>query len=166
MAYVDGLLELMSPSKTHERIKSYIGRLVETYALENGIDFSPYGSWTLKDATREAGGEPDECYLIGPDQERGKPDLVIEVVWTTGGLDKLEIYSRLRVGEFWQWKNGRIDIYLLRRDRYEKAARSAVLPGLDLALLASLLDRPSAAQAIRAYRSALRRSSRRRRPAT
>ena len=34
----------MSPSKDHERIKSYIGRLVEAFARERDIDLSPYGS--------------------------------------------------------------------------------------------------------------------------
>jgi hypothetical protein len=51
MAYLEGALELMSPSKEHERAKSYIGRLVEAYALERGIDMSPYGAWTLKRAS-------------------------------------------------------------------------------------------------------------------
>ena len=39
---------ILSPSKDHERIKSYIGRLIEAYALERGIDLSPYGAWTLR----------------------------------------------------------------------------------------------------------------------
>src|SRR5262245_45932101 len=60
MSYLEGVLELMSPSKSHERFKSYIGRLIEAYALERGIELSPYGSWTLKNAPKEAGAEPDE----------------------------------------------------------------------------------------------------------
>lgn len=32
----------MSPSQTHEAIKSMIGRLIETYCLERGIRFSTY----------------------------------------------------------------------------------------------------------------------------
>jgi Uma2 family endonuclease len=54
-------MELMSPSKDHERIKSFIGRLIETFALERGIELSPYGGWTLKEAPKRAGVEPDEC---------------------------------------------------------------------------------------------------------
>lgn len=67
IAYLEGALELISPSKDHERIKSYIGRLVEAYALERGIDLSPYCAWTLKSAPRESGAEPDECYIVGSD---------------------------------------------------------------------------------------------------
>lgn len=41
IAYLEGVMELVRPSKDHERIKSYIGRLIEAYALERGIDLSP-----------------------------------------------------------------------------------------------------------------------------
>jgi hypothetical protein len=36
MSYLQGSLELMNPSLSHEQIKSTIGRLIETYALEVG----------------------------------------------------------------------------------------------------------------------------------
>ena len=81
VAYLEGALELTSLSKDHERIKSYIGRLLEAYALERGIDLSPYGAWTLKSPLRESGVEPDECYIVGDDQGKEAPDLAIEVVW-------------------------------------------------------------------------------------
>src|SRR5690349_4575642 len=38
VAYLDGALEVMSPSVHHERLKSNLGRLIETFALERGID--------------------------------------------------------------------------------------------------------------------------------
>jgi Uma2 family endonuclease len=47
MTYLEGALELMKPSKEHERIRSFIGRLIENYALERGIDLSPYGAWSF-----------------------------------------------------------------------------------------------------------------------
>lgn len=155
VAYLCGELELMSPSKHHESIKSFIGRLVECYALEAGIDLSPYGGWTLKKQVQEVGVEPDECYIIGSDQNKARPDLVIEVVWTRGGLDKLEIYQRLGIPEFWQWKGGAIEIFALRKGAYVRASRSTVLPGLDLELLVSFLERPTALQAVRAFREAI-----------
>jgi Uma2 family endonuclease len=155
MAYLEGTLELMSPSKDHERIKSYIGRLVETYALECGVELSPYGAWTLKHAPRETGVEPDECYLVGSDQDRDRPDLAIEVIWTSGGLDKLEIYRRLGVAELWFWRSGAIEIYVLGANGYARAQHSACLPGLDVELLCAHLDRPTLTQAIRDFRAAL-----------
>jgi Uma2 family endonuclease len=155
MAYLEGALELMSPSKDHERIKSYIGRLVEAYALAREIELSPYGAWTLKSPPKESGAEPDECYIVGADQGKEIPDLVIEVVWTGGGIDKLEIYRRLGIREVWIWKGDRIEIHTWRADRYERARRSALLPDLDLELLVSFLDRPTALQAVKGFREAL-----------
>jgi Uma2 family endonuclease len=159
ISYLDGAIELMRPSKDHERIKSYIGRLVETFAIERGIELSPYGSWTLKQAPKEAGVEPDECYLIGvssrADQARETPDLVIEVVWTSGGIDKLEAYRRLGVDEVWFWKNDALQVYVRRADAYVPVQESAALPGLDLALLCAMLEHPTATQAIKAFRAAL-----------
>jgi Uma2 family endonuclease len=157
LSYLEGVLELMRPSREHERIKSFIGRLVEAYALEIGLDLSPYGAWTLKHAPKEAGAEPDECYIIGSDQRKDVPDLAIEVAWTSGGLDKLEIYRRLGVPEVWLWKGGRIQVHRLREGRYEGVSRSGFFPDLDIDLLVTFLDRPTALQAVRAFREALRR---------
>jgi Uma2 family endonuclease len=156
IAFLEGALELMTPSKDHERNKSYIGRLLEAWAIERGIDLSPYGSWTLKNAPRQSGAEPDECYIVGADQSKERPDLAIEVMWTSGGIDKLEIYARLGIGEVWFWRDGRIEVHVLRSGRYERTKRSALFPALDVDLLCSFLDRPTALQAVRAFRDALR----------
>jgi len=48
ITYLDGVLELMSPSKSHEGIKSRIVRLLELWAALEGIAVSPFGSTTLK----------------------------------------------------------------------------------------------------------------------
>src|SRR4051812_27582888 len=65
LAYLKGVLELMSPSREHESLKSLIGRLVEVWCLERGVVFSAHGSWTLEDKKTERGLEPDECYVFG-----------------------------------------------------------------------------------------------------
>jgi Uma2 family endonuclease len=156
IAYLDGAMELMAPSKGHEQTKSYIGRLIEVFALERGLDLTPYGGWTLKESKDLAGAEPDESYIVGADQSKPWPDLVIEVIWSHGGLNKLEIYRRLRIPEVWVWKSGVLSVHVLRGTAYELADHSAVFPDLDLALLASFLDHPSATAAMRAYRDALR----------
>ena len=154
-AYLDGELEIMTPSRSHESIKSRIGRLVEVWCLENGIEFSPYGSWTLENKLAERGLEPDECYVFGSVAEPAHPDLAIEVVWTSGGVRKLDIYSSLGVPEVWFWRRGRITVHLFENGAYVESATSHALPGIDLAQLASYLDRPTASQAIREYRAAL-----------
>ena len=77
------------------------------------------------------------------------------MVWTSGGLDKLEIYQRLGVGEVWFWISGRIRIQVLRGGGYQAVDRSHVLPDLDVEVLAACLDRPKTSQAVRAFREAL-----------
>jgi Uma2 family endonuclease len=139
MAYLDGAVEIMSPSRDHEGIKSLIGRLVEASCLARGILVAPYGGWTLRAEPKAAGLEPDECYVFGSDpKHRDRPDLAIEVVWTSGGIDKLEAYRRLSVGEVWFWKDDALSVHVLVGDRYEVRTRSACLPELDLPLVCRL----------------------------
>jgi Uma2 family endonuclease len=155
ITYVDGVMELMSPSKDHERIKTYLGHLVVTYAVVRNIDLSTYGSWTLHSAPKTSGIEPDECYIIGLDQSKSVPDLAIEVRWTSGGIDKLEAYGRLGVREVWIWHDERIDVFVWLNGKYERRSASECLPGLDLELVTKLLEQPTVTHAIRALRSAL-----------
>jgi Uma2 family endonuclease len=160
MAYLDGVVELMSPSRGHEGTKSNLGRLVEAYCLLRDIPISPYGAWLLEDQTEEAGAEPDECCVFGTDPKaKDRPDLAIEVVWTSGSIDKLEIYRRLFVREVWFWEQGVLNVHVLDGDGYKSSSRSAVLPELDLELLCSFLDRRTAIEAMRDSRDALRDSN-------
>jgi Uma2 family endonuclease len=159
ITYLEGELEIMTPSRTHESIKSIIGCLVEVWCFEQGIEFSKYGSWTLESQESERGAEPDECYVFGEVAEPTRPDLAIEVVWTSGGIDKLEVYRKLGVREVWYWRRGTIQPYALRGERYEAIPTSEVLPGIDLLLLAGFLDRKTTSRAIREYRLALKRVS-------
>jgi Uma2 family endonuclease len=155
IAYLEGELEIMSPSRHHEALKSLVGRLVEVWCLEKGIDFSPFGSWTLEKKDDARGIEPDECYVFGRQPEPERPDLAIEVVWTSGGLDKLDIYRKLGVREVWFWRRGRLTVHGLRGDVYAELLASEVLAGIDLQELVRHLDRPTASDAIREYRAAL-----------
>lgn len=155
-AFRRGELEIMTPSRPRESLKSRIGLLVAVWCEEQGIEFSPYGSWTLKDEGQEHGLEPDECYVFGAVAEPERPDLAIEVVWTARGVRKLDIYAALGIPEVWFWKRGRITIHVLGDGTHAEATASRALPGIDLPQLASFLDRPTASQAMREYRAALR----------
>ncbi len=157
ITYLKGELELMSPSIDHEAIKKTIARLLEAFAEESHVDLNGYGSWTVRSAPRASGIEPDECYVIGSHRPDA-PDLAIEVVWTSGGIDKLEVYRGLRVREVWMWRAGRIEVYRLREEAYEQVSRSEVLPELDLDLMSSFLDRASQTAAVREFRTTLRKA--------
>ncbi len=154
ISFLEGTVEIMTPSRDHEGVKSWIGCLVEVYCLEIGVEFRTYGSWTIKERREERGVEPDECYVFGTDPA-DRPHLAIEVIWTSGGMNKLEIYRRLGVREVWIWRRGHIQVHALRSDQYEALPASEVLPGIDLDELASYLDRPTTSQAMRDYRAAI-----------
>jgi Uma2 family endonuclease len=154
MAYLDGVVEIMSLSWDHERIASRIGELLELFVFERGIECNPYGSWTLKRA-KAAGAESDRCYQFGSDQTQRMPDLAIEVVWTHGGLDKLEIYRRLGVKEVWFWDDGVIAVYVLGPAGYTAQARSLLVADLDLVLVCELIEDPSSLNAKRRLRDAI-----------
>jgi Uma2 family endonuclease len=157
MYYLDGEIELLSPSDHHEWIKTALARILEAYADSLDLEFNGYGSLTMRKAPKERGAEPDECYVVG--RPKGRPDIAIEVMWTPGGLDKLAIYSGLGVRELWVCKvvKGKVGLFLytLRRGRYVEIARSAFLPDLDLALVLRCLDHESQTQAVRAFRAGL-----------
>lgn len=155
ISYLEGTLEITSPSRSHEALKSLIGQLVEAWCLESGVEFNAYGSWTLEKKEAEGGVEPDECYVFGEVRDPERPDLAVEVVWRGRVLDKLEIYRRLGAREVWYWRRGRLAVHVLRGDTYEEVARSEVPPEIDLAELVSFLDRPTASRAIREYRARL-----------
>jgi hypothetical protein len=88
LAYLEGAIEITTPSRPHESLKSRVGQLVEVWCLENDIEFSAYGSWTLERKEKASGIEPDECYVFGVVREPERPDLAIEVVWTSGGVKR------------------------------------------------------------------------------
>src|SRR5512145_2437649 len=155
LTYVRGTLEIMSPSFAHEDVKTLIGRLVEAWGEERGVDLNGYGNVTLK-RPEEKALEPDECYCVGRVHET--PDLAIEVVLTSGYVDKLEIYQDLGVKELWVYKDGRITVLWLENTGYVKQSGSRVLPALDLDELCQYVKVGGGQTAqVRAYREVLRR---------
>jgi Uma2 family endonuclease len=157
VTYLEGQLEIMSPSRTHEMLKTMIARLLWAYAEEKGLVFEGYGSMTMRNAPKLRGIEPDECYAIGAAKE--SPDLAVEVIWTSGGLDKLDVYRGLGVREVWIWKKRDLRAYALRGDAYVEIAQSLVIPGLAPSFIREFLDSDTQTEAVRKLRAALRASS-------
>lgn len=130
--YLDGFLEIMTLSLEHEETKGTLRALVEAYMRERGIRFYIRGSATLGSEEIKGRKEPDESYNL--DTKKTNPDLVIEVILTSGGLEKLQFYQRIGVPEVWFWEDGVLSIYCLKK-QYEKRDRSTLLPDLDINLL-------------------------------
>jgi Uma2 family endonuclease len=152
--YLEGTLEIMTTSPEHEELKTTIGMLIEAYLLEAQIRFHGIGSATFRKATKLRGLEPDECYCLG--QKKEFPDLAIEVVLTSGMINKLDIYQGLGVTEVWKWEAGKFSIYCLRSTGYELMAKSELLPDLDLQLFASYVQPVEQFDAVIAFRNKIR----------
>lgn len=154
LGYLSGTLEIMSPSRSHETDKENIGRLLEAYLEENRIRFWGLGSTTFRKEDQQAGKEPDKSYCIGTDKDI--PDLAIEVVYTGGGVDTLEIYKRLGVGEVWFWQDRQFKIYCLQDNNYQQKTQSQLLPDLDLAWLAQYVTVSDPLEAVIEWRQQIR----------
>ncbi|MCL1467130.1 Uma2 family endonuclease [Argonema galeatum] len=163
VTYLDGILEIMSPSRRHESGKTRIGDLLVIYFLEADINYFPFGSTTLRQEEKSGGIEPDEAYCIGTDKEF--PDLAIEVVITSGTINKLEVYRRLNIREVWFWQRDRFYLYYLREETpvqfvqtcgYELIQKSELLPELDIEMLAQCVRNPNPLEAAKEFRQSLR----------
>ncbi|MGL6140228.1 MAG: Uma2 family endonuclease [Planktothrix sp.] len=163
LTYLDGILEVMSPSRNHERIKTQIGTLLEIYFLETDTEYYPTGSMTLRNPEQRGGTEPDESYCIGSNKEI--PDLAIEVVITSGGINRLEVYQRLGVREVWFWQNNRFFVYHFRSENveqfqqtsgYELINNSEIIPDINLTILAEYVQHPNPLVAAKSFRKTLK----------
>lgn len=162
IAYLDGAIQLMTTGKPHERVKKLMAILIEAYCFERGIRFFPSGNATCEAEEKGASFNPDESYCFEMDKDY--PDLGIEVVFTSGGLDKLEKYRRFSVAEVWFWQRNCLAIYHLISTAadvsvYQPANRSLWLPDLDIALLERCVQLEEAGEARSQFLAALRVNS-------
>ncbi len=150
--YLDYFIEIKAPiSESHEEKKIHVSRLVEAWCLDRDIEMFGRGSATLK-IPEEAGGEPDESYYFHKKKER--PDLVIEIALSSGGLSKRAFYAKFQIPEIWIWRNGDLEVHLLNSDSgsYERSSSSQVLEGIDMEALNECSKLPSINQAVKEFR--------------
>jgi DNA primase len=82
--------------------------------------------------------------------------LACEVIWTAGGMDKLEVDRGLGIPEVWFSQDGALRIYLLEDERYIESPRSRLTLDLDPDPIVRYMAYPSQIQAARDLRAALR----------
>jgi Uma2 family endonuclease len=159
LAYYDGTIEILMPGREHEVFKGIIALLLGIFFEENDIEFEPTGAMT-QERERTVSAQADESYCIGT--SKPTPDLVIEVVFTSGGAAKLQRYQALGVPEVWFWQDGVFTLYRLRDVGYERIDRSKIpeLATLDVELLTRcvLIGETSRLEAIRQFRRAIRQA--------
>lgn len=156
LTYSEGTLEIMAPGQRHEYSKENLGILLEAYFLEFGIRFYSIGSKTLRSELVKKGIEPDKSYCIGTNKEI--PDLAIEIVVTSGGINSLEIYADLGVPEVWFWEKGSLSVFSLQDGKYIQVTQSQLLPNLELNLLAGYIDADDAYDALLEFRQKIKNS--------
>jgi len=146
LTYLAEVMEIMSPiGDEHEYIKSTLGLLLEAYAIVKGIRAYRRGGFTLQ-APGYASGTSDESYCIATNKTI--PDIVIEVIVTSGTIDRRELYLPKQVPEVWFWKAEQLRVFHLEVTEYREVQRSIFFPDLDLALILRYLGYPDQCDAV------------------
>jgi len=152
MTFDQGVLELMSPSKLHERLAELLGRLILVWTEERSIPLQSCGSMTFQREDLSRALEPDKCYYIQHEaqvREREEldvtvdppPDLVVEVDITSPSRDRLPIYAALDVPEVWLWRRGLLEVLLVDENgSYVGGNTSRALPGFLIDEVCRLLE--------------------------
>ena len=102
VSFFSGVITLVSPSKNHERIRETMAILIVAYCRKFNLPYFPWGSTRLTNKPN-AGKEPDLAYCFGMDKDI--PDLAIEVVFSSGGVEDLIKYQSIGVSEVWFWQD-------------------------------------------------------------
>jgi Uma2 family endonuclease len=151
LTYDHGALEIMTPSRRHEKLRRLIGRMIDQMTLELGIAIDGGGSTTYRKQLEERGLEPDECYYVA-NAERMRdreevdleqdppPDLAVEVEITRSALDRMAIYASLGVPEVWRYDGKSLTVAILQNDgTYTESPDSLSFPFLPLSAIERFL---------------------------
>ena len=171
ISYDHGRLEILSPSRKHERYSRIPDLIVAIYCEIRGLKCELYGhtTWKLKGVSK--GVEPDACYyvrnaerVIGETEIRLEshppPDIAVEIDMTNSSLQKFVIYSALSVPEIWRFDGRTFTFYALEDGKYAEIPESRQLPGFTGAmLLEAIQDSETRGQtsALKAFRQRLRK---------
>ncbi|MEZ6101547.1 MAG: Uma2 family endonuclease [Pirellulaceae bacterium] len=168
IAYDQGVMEIMSPSTTHEVIKKLIARMIESYALERDVELRSIGSTTLQREDLLKGVEADECYYVGGEENclsseeidlsNSPPTLAVEVEITRSSRMKLEIFAAIGIREVWFVNADTIECMALVAGRYRATSSSSVLisfPFDDASRLISQRQRMTENEIVRAFQRAV-----------
>jgi Uma2 family endonuclease len=117
--YFDGKVEILMPGRNHELFTEVIALLIQVFLLARGLEFTPTGSMT-REEEGSGSAEPDKSY------EFGELKLAIEVIVTSGSINKLDLYEVLGFHEVWFWEDGLLVVYHMRDDAYEKVDQSQI----------------------------------------
>ena len=153
VAFLDGVIELMSPLPEHDTEKKAIGDLIAMLTFERGIPRKSFGSTTFRIKKKSAGAEADESfYFYDIESVKGMkrfdpaihraPDLWIEVDLLSPSVPREPIYARLGVPEIWRYHEEQLSVRLLSSGgTYEDSPTSKLFPFLDMNGFASFVPK-------------------------
>ncbi|HZL38259.1 MAG TPA: Uma2 family endonuclease [Tepidisphaeraceae bacterium] len=153
VAFLDGVMEFMSPIPKHEGAKKALGNLIANLAVECRIPLKCLGSTTFRQESKAAGSEPDECFYFNeinsvrrmerfdPLVHRA-PDLWVEVDVLNPSVPREPIHARLGVPEVWRYADDCLSIRLLTpAGVYADAAASLAFPFLPIDTFAGFIPK-------------------------
>jgi Uma2 family endonuclease len=154
LAYRHGVLELMSPLPIHERIRTFLSRLIYLWSQQTGTAVESLGSMTILRPDLRQGIEPDACFyvqnleaVIGRERldfrNTPPPDLAVEVDITSSSEVRQPVYAALGIPELWVWSDERLQVFQWHPEGYRVVTASRSLPGFPVELLTPLVLRLS-----------------------
>jgi Uma2 family endonuclease len=152
MTYHRGVLELMSPSGPHEKIKRILEKFIDVWCEVHNFSMASFGSTTYRSEANKSGLEPDTCFYFENEplvrnredidlRSDPPPDLAIEVDINSSSVGRLPIYAGLGVPEVWRTDGEWLKVYRLKHGLYEELTESEALPDLPLWKLTEFLAR-------------------------
>ena len=171
LTYDRGMLEIMTISSEHDRLKHILRRLLEAWTEERGVIMAGYGSMTFKRRKLLRGLEPDECFWIANEpMVHGRddidlrvdppPDLVLEIDISRSSIDRMSIYAVMGVAEVWRYRKQKVAFLARQADgTYAEISQSQALPPLapgDLLPFLALRGTADENAIIRQFRSWIR----------
>jgi Uma2 family endonuclease len=150
MTYDQGVLELVTPSMSHEEDAETISALVRIVTAQLGIPFRSAGSTTYRRADLHRGFEPDASFYVQSEERiRGQreidlavdppPDVVLEMEMSRSARDKLPLFASMGIPELWRCDGQRVSVLILEQDHYRESPGSQALPVLTSADLTRFL---------------------------
>ena len=150
MTYDQGVLELVSPSMSHEEAAATITRIVDIVTAILGIPIRSVASTTYRRADLERGFEPDASFYIQNEprvRHRREvdlsidppPDLILEMEMSRSARDKLPLFASMGIPEVWRCDGRRVSIVILDQGEYRPSASSQALPALPAEVLTRFL---------------------------
>ena len=139
LTYQRGELEVMTISKLHESLKTFVTRLLQVVSEEYRVELETCGSTTYKHQQFEQGTEADECVYVGePERILGKdrivlgvdptPEIMVEIDLSNSSISKLRIYAAYGVPEIWRFAEQRMRIFELTAQDYVERPSSRYFP--------------------------------------